>query len=134
MKTFANGPYLLIHPSGEIERISLNCTYPSRLHQMHELIGCSCIEQVRTLLPGIVIIVDESGKIKTPQQPMNEVASSLYAGYVYGGDYIAGPAIVAALAPTGPHRELDLCSLSNVDLAFLSIYLGMELPDEEDEP
>lgn len=129
--------YLRIDPSGEISWIDIDrVPYewdPSldglNLHQIHAAIGCSCFEQVRTVLPGIVVLVDESGKLKSPPQRHNELASRLYRGWLLGMDNIAGPAIVCALRPTGPLRELDLFPLNQTELAKLSLCLGAQLPE-----
>ena len=127
--------YLRIDPSGEIRWIQLDrVPYdfdPDILgllsEQIHEAIGCSCFEQVYTLLPGVVILVDEAGKIKLPPQQHNEIASRLYAGTPYGDD-IVGPAIVCAMRRTEPYGEYDLFPLSLAELAKLSLFLGVEIP------
>lgn len=127
--------YLKIDPSGDISWVSIDrvpYTWTDGegvdLKQIYREIGCDCIEQVRTVIPGIVLLVDESGKIKDPPQRHNEIASRLYAGWLCGADDIVGPAIVCALRPTGPLHELDLFPLNLVELAKLSLSLGVELP------
>lgn len=130
--------YLRIDPSGEISWISIDrVPYdfdPSILgpsaKQIHTAIGCSCFEMVRTVLPGLVILVDESGKLKSPPQRHNHLASQLYAGWLLGLDDICGPAIVFALRPTELYGELDLFPLSPAELAKLSLCLGVQLPEE----
>lgn len=129
--------YLRIDPSGEISWISIDrVPYefdPSIeglcLDQIYAAIGCSCFEQVRTVIPGIVILIDESGKMKTPLKPPNHLANRLYAGYLYGLDYIAGPAIVCAMRPTPPIGEHDLFPLYPKELQQLSAVLGVHLPE-----
>lgn len=129
--------YLRIDPSGEISWISIDrVPYefdPSIdglcLDQIYAAIGCSCFEQVRTIIPGIVILIDESGKMKTPPQLHNELASCLYPGYLYGFDNIVGPAIVCAMRPTPPIGEHDLFPLYPKELQQLSAVLGVSLPD-----
>lgn len=128
--------YLRIDPSGEITWINVD-RVPYRwcdgegmsIDQIYAAIGCSCFEQVRTVLPGIVILVDESGRVKDPPQRHNEIASRLYLGWLRGLDDIVGPAIVCAMRPTEPYGELDLFPLDSVELAKLSLYLGVELPE-----
>ena len=129
--------YLRIDPSGEITLIQLDRVLHKYcdgdgpdLDQIHAAIGCSCMEQVRTVIPGIVLLIDESGKIKDPPQRHNEIASRLYYGFLIGKDDIVGPVIVAALRPTEPYGELDLFPLNDVELAKLSLCLGVELPDQ----
>lgn len=129
--------YLRIDPSGEISWISIDrVPYefdPSiegmSLDQIHAAIGCRCIEQVRTIIPGIVILIDECGKMKTPPQAHNELASRLYMGYLCGLDDIVGPAVVAAMRPTPPIGEHDLFPLWPNELQQLSSVLGVHLPE-----
>lgn len=128
--------FLRIDPSGDITWINID-RVPYEwtdgdglsLDQIYSAIGCSCMEQVCTVLPGIVILVDECGKLKSPPQRHNELASRLYYGWLCGMDNIAGPAIVCSLRPTEPYGELDLFPLDHVELAKLSLCLGVQLPD-----
>lgn len=132
--------HLLFFPSGEISWIDLERkpnygpVYqgdPSlSFDQIYAAIGCSCVEQVRTVLPNIVLVIDESGKFKDPPQPHNELASRLYYGYHVGMDDICGPAIVMALRRSGPYGEEDWFPLDPADLAKLSLFLGVLLPDK----
>lgn len=128
--------YLRIDPSGEISWVDIDRVPYSwcdgegmDLQQIYNHIGCSCMEQVRTVLPGIVLLVDESGRIKDPPQRHNEIASRLYYGWLIGKDDIVGPALVCALRPTEPYGELDLFPLDSVELAKLSLCLGVALPE-----
>lgn len=114
--------YLLIDTTGELRWIQLHPT--QLIDQMYDWICCDCVELVRTKLPGIVIMVDESGKVKDPPQEINPVASTLYAGADFG-DYIHGPAIVCALI------DNDLAPLRPVDLAYLSLFLGVPIPEHK---
>ena len=130
--------YLKIDPSGEISWIQIDrVPYsfdPSILgpsgDQIRAAIGCSSYEIVRTVLRGISIVVDESGKIKNPPQRHNHLASQLYGGWLMGLDNIAGPAIVFAERLTEPYGEMDLFPLSPVNLARLSLCLGVPIPEE----
>lgn len=129
--------HLMIYPSGElrwveIERVPYDWTDGEGLDhkRIHQLIGCDCLEQVRTVLPNIVLVIDESGKLKSPPQAHNELASRLYYGYQVGMDNIVGPALVCSLRCTEPYGELDWFELSPADLARLSLFLGVELPDK----
>ena len=113
--------YLKIPPDGILDWIELDrlprhdeiyCGAEAIvLRDLHPIIGCSCVEQVYTVIPGVVIFVDESGKIKDPPQLLNPYASRLYAGAAHG-DFIHGTAVVAALRPTPPWGELDVFPLS----------------------
>lgn len=132
--------HLLISPSGEMSWIDLdrlpnygpvyNGYSALSFNQIYAVIGCSCVEQVRTVLPNIVLLIDESGKLKDPPQPHNELASRLYYGYHVGMDDICGPAIVMRLRRSGPYCEEDWAPLDPVDLAKLSLFLGVVLPDK----
>ena len=130
--------YLRIDPSGKISWIQIDrvpysfdpdILGPSS-DQIYAAIGCSCFEQVRTVIPGIVILVDESGRIKDPPQRHNEIASRLYAGWLLGLDDIVGPALVCAMRPTEPYGEMDLFPLNAAELARLTLCLGVQLPEE----
>lgn len=121
--------YLCIYPSGKVQWIALDPAH--RLDELHRIIGCSCVEQVRTTLKDIVIIIDDSGKIKDPPQPHNELASRLYAGWLYGDD-IVGPAVVMALHRVPPYWEEDWCQLSFDQLNKLSKVLCVKFDPVED--
>ena len=129
--------YLRIDPSGDVSWINIDrVPYdfdPSInglcLDQIYAAIGCSCFEQVRTIIPGVVLLVDESGKIKIPAQAPNELASRFYLGYYHGVDYISGPAIVAAMRPTPPIGEYDLFPLLPSELLKVELALGKKVPE-----
>lgn len=130
--------YLKIDPDGTLSWIPLcrkprfNCVYHGEealdVADLYPVIGCSCVEQVYTRIRGIVILVDESGRIKNPPQRVNPLASKLYAGAPYG-DMIHGPAVVFAMRPTPPIGEHDLFPLTKNELNLLSVCLGVSIPD-----
>ena len=130
--------YLKIDPDGTLSWIPLcrkprfNCVYHGEealdIFDLYPVIGCSCVEQVYTRIRGVVILVDESGKIKWPPQPVNPLASKLYAGAPYG-DMIHGPAVVFSLRPTPPIGEHDLFPLTKNELNLLSVCLGVPIPE-----
>lgn len=129
--------YLKIDPSGDFSWVDIDrvpyswCDAEGMdLQQICQHIGCSCFEQVRTVLPGIVLLVDESGRIKNPPQRHNEIASRLYYGWLIGNDDIVGPALVCSLRPTEPIGELDLFPLTPAEESLLSLSLGVVLPDK----
>ena len=122
--------YSVIYPSGEIRLEEINREL--MLDRMHEIIGCDCLEQVHTIVPGMVLIVDESGKIKDPPQQHNELASLLYMGYLKGPDDICGPAILASLQPTGPLEEMDWFPITQFHACVLHM-MGFELPEVANE-
>lgn len=130
--------YLKIDPDGTLSWIPLcrkprfNCVYHGEdaldVADLYPVIGCSCVEQVYTRIRGIVILVDESGRVKNPPQKVNPLASKLYAGAPYG-DMIHGPAVVFSLRPTPPIGEQNLFPLNKSELNLLSVCLGVSIPD-----
>lgn len=133
--------YLCIEPSGEVRWIELerkpryNAVYNGEealsLKDLYPILDCSCCEQVRTCLRDIVIMVDESGRIKTPPKPHNEIASQLYLGWHFGGDDICGTAVVFALRPIPPYGEQDIFPLTPDQEEKVAQILGVELPPKE---
>lgn len=111
--------YLVIEPSGDMrwERID----HSNLLDRLHQIIGCRCIEQVNSILDGISLIVDDSGKIKSPAKAFNRTASPLYAGYIIGDDSIVGTVVLASVRvdPESPYHEHDLFGLDIFDYLLL---------------
>lgn len=116
--------YLVIYPSGDLSWMEVD---GSIIDALHKTIGCEWVENVRTILPDINLIVDECGKIKDPPQPHNELASRLYYGWLCGMDDICGPAVVAAIHLVD--GESDWCPLSPRELYKVCKYLQIsDLP------
>lgn len=125
--------HLLIHPSGNMEWVELDRErkyddiyegeYGYDLDQIDNMLQSDLFENVFSVLPGVVFLVDESGKIKDPPKEHNELASRLYGGYRFG-DNIVGPALFFRLE--GP----NLVPLSSADEARISLFLGVQLPDK----
>lgn len=123
--------HLVIYPSGKLEWVELDYNrryddlycgdWAYDLNQIYRIIGCDCVEQVSLRIPGVVILIDESGKIKEPAQEHNELVSRLYGGYAFGDD-IVGPAIF--FSQEGP----NIRPLLPLDRARLSLCLGVPLP------
>lgn len=130
--------YLKIDPSGELSWIELErkprhddifCGAESlSIFDLYPVIGCSCVEMVRSRIRGVVFMVDEFGKIKTPMQPLNLLASKLYAGAPYG-DMIHGPVVLFSLRPAPPIGEQDLFPLTQNELNLVSVCLGVKIPE-----
>ncbi len=129
--------YLKIDPSGELSWIELErCARHNKFYlgaesldvrDLYPVIGCSCVEMVCSRIRGVVFMVDESGKIKDPMQPLNPLASKLYAGAPYG-DMIHGPVVLFSLRPTPPIGEQDLFPLTQNELNLVSVCLGVKIP------
>ena len=120
----AKEKYLVIYPNNtvswcEIERSDM-------LHEFYKIIGCDSLENVRSILPDICLIVDECGKIKDPPQLVNEVASCFYAGSIMGNDLIVGPAIFCSIGLVD--GESDWIPLSDRQLDVLRL-LGLPIPE-----
>lgn len=136
--------YLCIEPSGKVHWIELerkpryDAVYNGQeaisLKDIYPILDCSCCEQVRTCLRDIVIMVDESGRVKTPPKPHNEIVSRLYLGWILGDDDIVGTAVVFALRPTPPYGERDIFPLTPDQEEKVAQILGVELPAKEVAP
>ena len=91
-------PYLKINYKSEegkpiFESVSLPRDSTGFLNRCHDLIGCNSIEIAHTILPGIVMIIDEQGKCKDGwEDRINLFASFLYASPI---DPIVGNVILA---------------------------------------
>lgn len=130
--------YLKIDPSGELSWIELErlprhdeIYYGAEaldVRDLYPVIGCSCVEMVRSRIRGVVLMVDESGKMKTPIQCFNPLASKLYAGAAHG-DMIHGPVVLFSLRPTPPIGEQDLFPLTPSELNLVSVCLGVKIPE-----
>lgn len=119
-----NDLYPVIYPDGSIKWIRTD-----RKHMAADFlkaIGCNWLENVYTLIPGIVIIVDEVGKVKQVPQRFNPLASILYGGAQYG-DFIHGPAVVASIGLTP--EGMDWIPLNGAQIHLLQNWLQIELPE-----
>lgn len=99
--------------------------------EIRNLLDCDCFEVVhlpRFPLPGIVMLVDESGKCK--EKSVNPIASVLYAA---GCDYIAGDALLVKLVYI-PGDGMDIAPLdakeAEIVSGLVSMTVGAFLADE----
>ena len=97
------------------------------LSDLYPVIGCSCIETV-AVGHGLVLLVDESGKIKDPPQPLNPFASRFYRGSMFG-DFIHGTVVFCNLAMIPGDYEFDLYPLTSDQLSLVELVLGVQAPD-----
>jgi len=118
------GRFLVIYPDGKLSWVETDRV--RMCSNFRKAIGCNWLENVYTVLPDIVIIVDEVGKVKQDPQPLNPIASRLYAGSMYG-DYIHGPAIVAAIHMY--QGEYDWVPLTVRELFKLQHFLQIDLKE-----
>lgn len=116
----AKEKYWVLDPDGSVRQIEID-----RLHMLEEFyaaIDCDCLENVRTIIPDVCLIVDESGRITYPAKQHNERASRLYFGYLIGRDDIVGSAILAAIHLVD--GESDWVPLSPFELARVTDLIG----------
>lgn len=89
-------PYLKInHDDAKpiFESIDLPAEPRAFLHACYDVIGCESIQTVPTILRGILLVIDEEGKLKDGwYNRFNKVASNLYS---LRCDIIVGDAILA---------------------------------------
>lgn len=114
--------YMVIEPSGDVRWIEIDRL--NLLEEFYDAIGCDCLENVRTIIPDVCLIVDESGRIKDPPQLHNDRASHMYLGWILGCDDIVGPAIVAAIHLVD--GESDWVPLNDFELFKVKNFLGLE--------
>ena len=120
----AKEKYLVIYPNSTIRWVEIERS--DMLHDFYKVIGCDSLENVRTIIPDMCLIVDECGKIKDPPQRVNEVASFFYAGSNMGYDPIVGPAILASIGLVD--GEFDWIPLEDRQLEVLRL-LGLPIPE-----
>lgn len=118
------GRFLVIYPDGKLKWLDTDRKH--MCDNFRKAIGCNWLENVYTVLPDIVIIVDEVGKVKQDPQPYNPVASRLYRGSLCG-DFIHGPAVVAAIHHY--NGESDWVPPSLHELFRLQNYLQIDLKE-----
>ena len=104
------------------------------MDDVRKIIGCEWLEQVRTNVPDVVMLIDETGKIQRVPKPHNELASRLYNGWnPVLIDDIVGTAVLFGLRPTEPLGELDLFPLSFTQLVGVCEKMGIKEIIFEDE-
>ena len=131
--------HLVIYPSGELKWVELerlpryNCVYHGEEalsnEDIRKVIDCDCLEQVHTLIPNVVMVIDESGKIRRPPKVHNELASRLYGGWHPRRiDDIVGIAVLFSLRPCNSLGELEWFPLSPAELAKVSLQMAFPIP------
>lgn len=112
--------YLKIHHDDSIfpwfEELDLPEDVTEWLHAVHAAIGCSTIQIVPTVVRGIVLVIDDDGKLRDGwERRFNKIATILYGNYADG---IVGDAILARV------QGEDLVPLTSADVDFLRRNLG----------
>jgi hypothetical protein len=70
------------------------------LEELYRLLHCETIEAV-TLRSGLVLVLDEEGKLKRPVPPENLNAELLALGVLRPDDYIVGDALLCTAEQLG---------------------------------
>ncbi len=112
--------YWVIDPDGSARQIEIE--RENMLDEFYAAIDCDCLENVRTFIPDVCLIVDECGKLRHPPKQHNERASMLYAGWLFGADDIVGSAILAAIHLVD--GESDWVPLSASELVKVCCCIG----------
>lgn len=127
MKT---GHYLVLEPDRSVRWEYIR--HETWMQQLHQIINCDFVEQVRTLEPGLLLIDDESGKIKDPPKERNPLASNFYLGWLRMRRSpwdIVGTVVFAQEVPSGNcYGEMTWGPLDDGMLAFVADMLGFDLP------
>ena len=126
----AQETYFKIDHTGKVSRLQID--RKDMLPEFYRALDCDSLENVRTVLRDVCLIVDECGKIKTPAKPCNEFASCFYMGAIAGLDYISGDAIFSAIHLVD--GDPDWVPLNSVELATVIGYLfGVGYPEQAQE-
>lgn len=131
--------YLVIYPSGLMQWVELerkpryNSVYNGdpalSMDDIRKVIDCSWLKLVHTVIPDVVMFVDEVGKILPQPKAHNELASRLYGGWepVHLDD-IRGTAVLFALRRSGLFGELDIFPLSPSQVAAVAQKMRVSIP------
>lgn len=134
----ATEKYLVIRTSGALEWVDLerapregpvyNGDESLSNADIRKVVGCEWLEQVTTTVPGVVMMIDEVGKLLPRPKAHNELASRLYHGWEpLRIDDIRGTAVLFALRPCNELGELDLYPLSPAQLAAVAVKMRCDI-------
>lgn len=99
---------LLIKTTGEAELI----TVPNDFREINALIGAQWGEIVYTPVEGILLVVDEEGRVTN--RPINHAAADLYPGVLCGDVFVAGQTLIP---------EPDIASLTDDQVELLHAWI-----------
>ena len=102
------GSIVVLRTNGVIELLAAE---DDVFHQAKEILGGAHIEVARTMIPGLVMLIDEEAKLK--KLPPNDMGTALYP---YKMDFICGDAVLADL------RGAEICALK--DSGYVKTLLG----------
>lgn len=114
--------FLVLDPDGSFRWIEADRRHLGEAFR--KAIGCDWLEHV-TLPYGFCCVVDEVGKLKEPQQPLNPLASLFYPGTKYG-DPLVGPVVFCRIGLVD--GESDWVPLEPLDLAIIELFTGNHIP------
>lgn len=125
---FFNGKYLVIYPSGVCQWVAID--RKDLIPKLHELIGCSSLDYVHSMLSGVTFWVDDLGKMYDQPLPINVLASKLYAGTQHG-DPIVGTVVIGSelVDPESEYGERDFFPLTKVGAYVLCRRLCIQLEE-----
>ena len=126
-----SGHYLVVEPDRSVRWELVD--HDGWLDRLYQIIGCDCVESVRTVDPGLLLIIDESGRLKDPPKQHNRGASNFYLGWLRMRQApwdIVGTALFAAEVPAGNiYGEWTWGPVTDpLVLEFISDMLGVDLP------
>lgn len=131
--------YLVIYPSGLMQWVELerkpcydgiyNGEETLSLDDIRKIVDCKWLEQVQTVIPGVVMMIDEVGKVLPQPKAHNELASRLYAGWTpVKLDDIRGTAVLFSLRPCNALGELDIFPLEPIDEVLVAQQMRVPIP------
>lgn len=99
---------LLVRVDGTAELI----TVPNDFREINALIGAQWGEIVYTPVEGIILVVDEEGRVTN--RPINPAAADLYPGVLCGDVFVTGQTLIP---------EPDIASLTDDQVELLRAWI-----------
>lgn len=92
--------------------------YQFTLEELYELTSCDTIQILRSSVPGLLLCIDDNGKIL--DKPINPLGTVLYAPQY---DYIVGDVLIGTDFSPNPNDEPDIYALDEDAAARIVEYL-----------
>ena len=70
--------YFKIDTYGRVSKVQIE--RENMLREFYNALDCDSLENVRTMIPDVCLVVDECSKIRCPPRAYNDVASCFYRG------------------------------------------------------
>jgi len=97
---------VLIRTDGTARNVTPREGRSFSLEEIKALIGCQWIECVYLGHTGLVLVVDEEGKLGGPDdKPPNRMATDAVGRFLWPGDFIAGHALLASRRELGEDED-----------------------------